>query len=216
MGMPDILAMARLYLRDNVYPYRWDDETCIRYLNDGIKELRRIRPDTRINEDGEEIEYAEIPMVQPWIYTAIDIQQIITGYQGLEGWNKHTFSTIYMICDSSTVISAYASEAELALGINKLFTINNCDSTGLKTIQPQNYHGTITGFGGTLTIVHVAIPTARITVSVTAPDLIIPEDIFDDALASFIASECLKMEWDDAQNTNKAKQFAQDFYQGVM
>lgn len=41
----DILDEARVYIQDEIEPYRYSDEDLVDYLNNGISEIRRIRPD---------------------------------------------------------------------------------------------------------------------------------------------------------------------------
>lgn len=218
LDLADIISMARYRLRDLVYPYRWNDEVMIRYCNDGIKEIRRIRPDTRIGTDGITlIDYSEISMVNPWTYTSsLDSSAIMSGYEGMVGWDKHTFPQIYFNCDSSTTISGYATASDRAYDRFKLLSIVGCDSIGNKDIIPQRYKGTMSGMGGSIRIDHVAVPNNQWYVTVAANDLIIPQEIFNDMLANYVAAECLKMEWDDAQNSGKAKQFEQEFTTGIM
>lgn len=46
MIRPDvILAQARSFLQDMVQPYRFSDDTLLVYLNMGLKDAKRIRPD---------------------------------------------------------------------------------------------------------------------------------------------------------------------------
>lgn len=45
----DILNEARVFIQDSDTPYRYSDDDLVDYLNNGLYEIRRIRPDYFIN-----------------------------------------------------------------------------------------------------------------------------------------------------------------------
>lgn len=51
----DILDEARVYIQDEVEEYRYSDEDLVDYLNNGIWEIRRIRPDFFIGTYDDEV-----------------------------------------------------------------------------------------------------------------------------------------------------------------
>lgn len=42
----ELLNDARSHLNDRIAPYRYSDEDLVVYYNDGLRELRRLRPDS--------------------------------------------------------------------------------------------------------------------------------------------------------------------------
>jgi hypothetical protein len=74
----------------------------------------------------------------------------ITGYEGVTGWNKDTYPTIYFkYVAAGTLISIYPSDADRSAGTNALATINI--STG-QTVTQAN----ASGFGGSVDIVNIS------------------------------------------------------------
>lgn len=48
LSVTDVLSQARDILQDKTTPYRYDDTALLQGLNNGLLELRRVRPDAYI------------------------------------------------------------------------------------------------------------------------------------------------------------------------
>lgn len=215
MALSDIVDMARLILRDKAYPYRWQDETVVRYVNDGVKEIRRMRPDAQIDANGDLYTYSDISLTAPFTYTEVDANNRFSGYDGIGGWARNTFPTLYFSVVSASDVRIYATSEDLALSRDYVGSFD-ASSTGLKSITPALRRGVISGFGGSVNV--TSTPSAGNTATITAvnPTMCIDDEIYDDALANYVASGCLAEDSDDTQNQARADACMQTFYKLLM
>ena len=216
MSLIDIRDMSRLMLRDDRYPYRWPDETIIRFLNDGIKDIFRLRPDTRINACGAIITYSPISMLSAFTFNEVgDTRNVASSYQGIQGWAYDTYNMLYFKANSISDIRIYATSADASVGMNAMATFSGA-ATGLATIKPLARNGLVSGFGGSIQITTISTGAETWTVSVTASSLIIEDDTYDEALANYITSASLSMEGDDTANQQRAAAFKADYHKLIM
>lgn len=89
-------------------------------------------------------------------------------------------------------------------------------STGIKSITPASRRGVISGFGGSINV--TSAPSAGNSATVTAvnPTMCIDDEIYDDALANYVAAGCLAEDSDDTQNQARADACMQTFYKLLM
>lgn len=51
----DAIEEARVLLQDTVSPYRYPSEQLLAYLNNGLYELKRVRPDAWLSKTGKDL-----------------------------------------------------------------------------------------------------------------------------------------------------------------
>ena len=217
MPLSDIIDMARLQLRDNVYPYRWVQETVIRYVNDGIKDIRRLRPDVRVSSTGGIIPFVDIPLQGAFTFTNSDTNnpQYVKNFTALQGWRYNTYPTLYFYATTAANVGIYASASDAALQSQPLATFSGA-ATGSVTVTPQFHNGELSGLGGTI-YVAVAIPAAASwNVTVTDPVIGIEDQTYDEALSMYICGSCLAGQSEDTFNLKSSDQFYRDYKAQVM
>lgn len=52
VDLTSLIAGVRGTLNDNVEPYRWNDAVLLAFLNEGVMEVRKLRHDACLNDDG--------------------------------------------------------------------------------------------------------------------------------------------------------------------
>lgn len=79
----DIIKRVRHMVFDDVAEYRIPDDKIMTYVNDGIREIRSMRPDARWDVDGEDVEFAEaVAYSEREPLTAYTLNAIVRGTDG--------------------------------------------------------------------------------------------------------------------------------------
>lgn len=197
--LTQILTDAREMIRDAIAPYRFSDAKLIAYVNKAIREIRDKEPNSMLNANGTGlVAYADIPAVGNWTYmfTLPALDSLVSGLNGITGWNRITTPILYLSYSSSTKnISFHTDSARTALVAHA----TGCDSAGVKTIVAD---GT-SGYAGTINV--VAVPTDADAWYVTATEkALVTQAKYDRAIVQFIAHEVFNSDWDDAENTKRS------------
>jgi hypothetical protein len=97
-----LIKRVRQTAFDNVLPYRFSDERILEYINDGVKQIRDMRPDSRFDDDGETVDYEDAIIYPVWAtatsYSADDYIRSSTGYifkcttDGISGATEPTWN----------------------------------------------------------------------------------------------------------------------------
>jgi hypothetical protein len=79
----DVVKRVRRMIFDDVAEYRFVDERVLDYINDGIREIRSMRPDATFDDDGEFIPF-EFAIIYPeWeALTAYALNVVARGTDG--------------------------------------------------------------------------------------------------------------------------------------
>ena len=221
MPLSDIIDMARLQLRDNVFPYRWTQETVIRYVNDGIKDILRTRPDIMVSSTGGMVAYAPIPYQGAFTFTNSDVNnpQYVKNFPALQGWRYNTYPTLYFYATSSPNVGIYASSSDATLQSQPLATFSGA-AIGSVTVTPQFHNGELSGLGGTIYVAAIIPAAATWNVTVADPVLVIQDvtmpDRYDEALSMYVCASCLAGQSEDTFNLKSSEQFLRDYKAQLM
>jgi len=216
MPLSDIFDMARLQIRDTMYPYRWSNETFTRYFNDFVKDLRRLRPDVRISSSGGDIPYSDLLLDGAFTFINSDTHnpQYVKNFDQIQGWRYNTWPTLYFYATTSNNIGIYASAADMAAQVDALATFDG-SAIGNRTITMGTRRGELSGIGNTIYVSAVIPSAASWTVTVVNPTIIIDSVLYDEAGAYFICSECLSSEGEDTYNQGRENQFAAEYHKQI-
>lgn len=80
----DMIQRVRHMVFDDVAPYRFSDDKIMDYLNDGVREIRSMRPDVFWDVDGELVDFITAVAYPEWLaLTAYALNVIRRGANGL-------------------------------------------------------------------------------------------------------------------------------------
>jgi hypothetical protein len=104
----DIISESRSLLNDQT-PYRYTTELLTEFSYEAVREIHRVRPDSRINSSGGVETVSGL-----YSYTASDLSAYMEDYDHITGWDRFTYPTLFakMYVDSTDSITAYADAGD--------------------------------------------------------------------------------------------------------
>lgn len=207
-----IIDTARKLLNDSNYPYRWDDTVVMHWVNAAVYDIIKRRPDVLVDSNGDLQTYTALSETAPFTLTESgDTANILSGYEHVDGVKRSVTPVLYFKATSATVIRAYGSTADRTANAHGLLEITGCNSTGAKTITALNN----SGIGGELVVDNAAVSGNTWSLTYTDPTMMI-SDIFDLAIAYYVASKALEQDSSDTNNLNRAQYFYKAYLERVL
>ncbi len=54
----NVIGRVRNLINDTVSPYRWEDTVLLDWINDGVRDVRRLRPDAKFDSNANVVAYS--------------------------------------------------------------------------------------------------------------------------------------------------------------
>jgi hypothetical protein len=198
----EVLSKSRLFLNDSSATPRWTDAELLEWCDDGIREIRKIRPDSQIDDDGERIDFEELPATGFYSYDETGGHDDYTsGYDMITGWDRDTYPTLYLVyLSAGTALNIYATAAARTAGVGRVGYATIGSAVGLKTVTAAAW----TTMGGTISCDTIMTNLNTWEVTAAQRELILSDD-YKSALAHWIAYRGFIEDSDDEQNQRLAK-----------
>jgi len=204
MYFANILPKIRIALNDTYSAsYRYTDEELRQHTLEGVREIYRIRPDSKIKRDGSL--YSEISEVYEYTDNIY-----LTNFKRLINWDKYLYPILYLRATASDTITGYVSSADRIADTNAVFTITNIDISGVRAVRESND----SNYTGTLEVL-VPIPiTTDIEIEATEYPIQLDE-IFMSPLSSFAISKAFGSDNEDTYDGSLEQKYYNEFLGGL-
>lgn len=186
---------ARLNDNDSANGYRFSKPELADYLDKAIKNIRRDRPDSRRDANGNPVDYDGL-----WEYTESGSNTYkISGYGNIEGWDKDSVAKLYFGCTATGLIKIYPSSSDRTADTNELAWINFSTAGERRRVIEKNS----SAFGGSVEIIDA--PSSGDTWEVDVIEAEIPLDnIFYLPAMHYAVYLAFEDDNEDTYNANRA------------
>jgi hypothetical protein len=204
MILADVIYEVRDMLNDEdaTNGYRFSEKKLSQYVEDGINEIRRVRSDSYMDENGELKTFDGC-----WKYTETGGNDSYTsGYNRIDGWDRLTYTTLYFKAKTAAQIEIYFSSASRTTGTTPEALVNNCDSTGWKRVESAN----TANFEGSIYVGDTLVVDNTWEAKAIDQDLSI-DDMFFDALVNWVCYKAFLRDSEDTLNAQRSQVHLQTY-----
>jgi len=199
----DVSGAIRDLLNDKTTPYRFGDELILEYVVEALREIHRLRSDTRIDSRGQ-VQFID----ECYAYTPTE--SYLIDYDKIVGWDRNNGSTLYFkMLTATSSIGVYTSSDNRILE-EDVALIANSGSIGVKTVLEEND----SGFSGRVKVIEPPAleETWEVSVVESAMDL---DELFISPIINFVVSRCFDIDSEDLEDSQLSQKYYQKFMGGI-
>lgn len=197
----DVLNRIRYMLNDTETAYRYPNMLITEFVDESVREIRRMRPDAAFDENGDYTEYEGV-----YRYDESSNSANFDQYNRIDGWDRYTREILYFGMTDADTLRIYESSADRTADSDHLAQVDDCSSAGEKRVEEANS----SGFKGIIEV--TSPPGASDTLNVTAyeRDLSL-DDQFQPAVVNYVCSRCFDIDAEDTVDRGLSDRFYAKF-----